>query len=954
MQKIAVLFLSLLFCLGSWAQDYKGSVLLTVQDTNQQPLPGAVATLTSDTFNRTATSDAAGQARFIGLFPSSYDLTVSMAGFESVKQQGLVIETGANVKLTITLKVESTQEVLVVTAETPLMDARKFGTSTVITEDELTALPQARDPWAVMNTVPAIQTDRVNIGGSESGQQSNLVAHGDNGDNTTWVIDGLEFADRSAEGATSSYLDFGMFSQVSFGTGGSSAEVGGAGVRLNFVTKQGSNQHTGHLRLLWADKSFQSHNIPDDLAAQGYVGNRINETFEKGFELGGPVVKDRLWYYAAFNQNDIDTLVITGASDKTKLRNLTLKFHGDITSSTRFNVLYTEGDKIKNGRGAATTRPQETTWDQDGPTPIYKLEINQMVGTNTELTLLAGHVGGGFQLTPKGDANQQITYNYDDGVWGRTYYHYQVERPQDQVTLRGNSFFTTGRLTHDFEFGAFSQKFEDKTNLDYGTENQVIAAFSGGQGVEAWLYRNQVSASEFDTKGLFLNDVMEFGDFTFNAGLRYEVQGGNNSATSSPANSIRPDLLPELNYSGSNQEFEWKNISPRLGLTYTFGDHRQFLARANYAIYYDPIAATEISFNNPTDQSEVDLPWTDLNGDGLVQGNEVDDTTILYTYNYDPANPTAANSVKRVDPDLKAPKVSEMILGGEWSITPEFVLGATYTYRERTDEEWSPNYYLDANGNVQIFTSADYEAAGTVSGTNAYDNSTYEETYYQLTDAALAAWNAAGRGTYLTNRDGYSEEYSGIELTATKRLSNKWMMRASLSTNDWTKHLKPNAIQDPTNQQGGSTEDGGEMAVQSAGSGSRGNIWVGSASWQANLNGLYQLPFGMAISANLFGREGFSAPLYDLSPSIRGEGRKNVAVGRVGDYKFDDLWNLDLKFTKTITKERTTVDLALEAFNVLNSDTSLALQTRLDTANAGQSVEILSPRILRLSATIHF
>ncbi|MCB1051496.1 MAG: hypothetical protein KDC71_12935, partial [Acidobacteria bacterium] len=59
-------------------------------------------------------------------------------------------------------------------------------------------------------------------------------------------------------------------------------------------------------------------------------------------------------------------------------------------------------------------------------------------------------------------------------------------------------------------------------------------------------------------------------------------------------------------------------------------------------------------------------------------------------------------------------------------------------------------------------------------------------------------------------------------------------------------------------------------------------------------------------------------------------------------------------FTKTITKERTTVDLALEAFNVLNSDTSLALQTRLDTANAGQSVEILSPRILRLSATIHF
>ncbi|MCB1053615.1 MAG: hypothetical protein KDC71_23635, partial [Acidobacteria bacterium] len=640
-------------------------------------------------------------------------------------------------------------------------------------------------------------------------------------------------------------------------------------------------------------------------------------------------------------------------SDQTKLRNQTLKFHGDITQTTRFNVLYTEGDKIKTGRGASTTRPPDTTWNQDGPTPIYKFELNQLIGSTTELTLLAGHVGGGFQLKPQGDTNRQETYDYDTGAYGRTYYHYMVERPQDQITLRGNTFLTSGALTHDLEYGYNKQNYEDRTRLSYGDTNQVIAAFSGGEGVEAWLLRNRNSAAEFQMQSLFVNDVFEWGNFTFNAGLRYEIQKGNNLATTAEANSILPDLLPELAYAGGDTEFEWKNIAPRLGLTYVFGADRQYLVRSNYALYYDPLGTEDITWTNPLDVSEVDYPWTDLNGDGNIQAEEVDTSDVLYTYNYDPANPTAASSSNRIDPDLKAPQVQEMIVGGEWSITPEFVLAGTYTYRKRSDEQWQPYYYLDESGNVQVFTAQDYEVAGTVSGTNVYDGSHYEAPYYQLTEDALARWNAAGRGTYSTNRDGYSETYSGFEFTATKRLNNKWMMRASLSTVDWTKHINAEAIQDPTNLEGGSNEDGGQIGVQSESSG-KGDIWLGSANWQANLNGLYQLPAGVTIAANLFGREGFSAPLNHLSGNARGEGRKSVAIGNMGDYHFDDLWNLDLKLTKTLVKERTKVELAMEVFNVLNTDTALAQQTRLNTSNAGQAVEIISPRILRFSATVHF
>ena len=108
--KRCFLFLGLLAGFSLGAQDFKGSVWVTIQDSNQQALPGVVVTLSADTFNRTATSDAQGQVRFIGLIPGRYDLMAALAGFETVKQEGLMVDTSANLRIPITLQVESSSE----------------------------------------------------------------------------------------------------------------------------------------------------------------------------------------------------------------------------------------------------------------------------------------------------------------------------------------------------------------------------------------------------------------------------------------------------------------------------------------------------------------------------------------------------------------------------------------------------------------------------------------------------------------------------------------------------------------------------------------------------------------------------------------------------------------------------------------------------------------------------
>ena len=101
-----------------------------------------------------------------------------------------------------------------------MLDTRTQGNVANFDRAMLNEVPTARDPWVLLQFVPGVQLDRINVGGSESGQQSIVAARGDDGSNTMWNIDGVTITDPAAIGSSPPYYDFSTFEEVQFTTSG--------------------------------------------------------------------------------------------------------------------------------------------------------------------------------------------------------------------------------------------------------------------------------------------------------------------------------------------------------------------------------------------------------------------------------------------------------------------------------------------------------------------------------------------------------------------------------------------------------------------------------------------------------------------------------------------------------------------------------------------------------------
>src|SRR5690242_7350108 len=219
------------------------------------------------------------------------------------------------------MAVGGVSEQVQVAADVPVLEPKR--------QTELQNIPSARDPWVVLQTVPGVIVDRVNVGGSESGQQSNYIAKGATTGDNTWYMDGIPITDMSALGSSPSYYDFDMFQEMQVTTGGADAQQATPGVQMNFVLKSGSNTPHGSARTYYENKRLQGDNLPSDLvAALGGAsgkGNRMNKYADYGGELGGPVVRDRLWGWGSVGRTDVNIQTLAGVSDKTTLTDLAAK-----------------------------------------------------------------------------------------------------------------------------------------------------------------------------------------------------------------------------------------------------------------------------------------------------------------------------------------------------------------------------------------------------------------------------------------------------------------------------------------------------------------------------------------------------------------------------------------------------------------------------------------------------
>ena len=993
---LAALCISL-FAVSAFAQSQSGNIYGKVQAKDGSALPGVTVTLTGVGAPQTTVSDAQGNFRFLSLSPGSYTLKSELSGYGMSTRAGIGVNVGRNSDVTMTLN-PSVAESITVTAEAPLLDVRKSGTSTNVTKVEMEKIPTSRDPWTVLQSVPSVQVDRINVGGSQSGQQSVYIAKGAQGSDNTWNMDGVAITDMGATGSTPLYFDFDSFEEMQVTTGGADPRIQTPGVQLNMVTKRGTNDFKGSGRYFYTPGSLQADaTVPGE--ATGYLEktNRINFVRDFGAEVGGPIWKDHAWFWVASADQNISVQAsqapgAIGAFDNIILRDKNAKLNAQLFPSNSAVGFYTFGDKVRNARNLGPTRPFETSWRQAGPTKVYKLEDTQIIGSSLYLTGMWSKVTGGFGLFANGGQGPTAPSQWRDssGVYHDNFETYETIRPQKQYRIDGSKFLDIGTMNHELKFGFGYRNTPVNSISSYpGPADGYMdflgmdAATCNGAGLPtgcffAGLFRDHVAAYGEKYNDFYVGDTILMGNLTIQAGLRWDRQQSLNTPVTAPANPLLATpltlpcdgglfgacgssgtltaSLPALNFPGDARSLKWNSVSPRIGLTYSLGADKKTLLRAGYNRYVSQLGSAISTASPLGGYTYFYFYGVDANNDHTIQRSEL--KKVVGYAAVDPANPVAIAGTRRIDYGMKVPTTDEIILGGERELMSDFSVGVSYTYRKynnllQTRFEKTP-------GAGDYYTSADYVPATkggvpvVAGGTFVYNGKTY------TTDKRPVYMLAPGVGTpvysVITNRPDYSQKFSGLELTATKRLSHKWMLRGSLSYNDYKESCGANAVANPTQVLGACP--GGQVAPQSAGSGAFQNVFVNS-KWNANLNGLYTLPWDFSVGASFTARQGYPLPFRDNVTGLRG-GSLNVVLNPVGDVRFENVYEFDLRIAKDFRFfNRAGLTISGDLFNAPNQRTVLqrttnVLQNEAIRGGAYRITELQSPRIWRLGAKFNF
>jgi hypothetical protein len=969
---VAILALCLISFAGmASAQVYTGRIDITAKDGTGAVLPGVTVDLAGAQAGN-AVTDTRGEAHFLNLPPGKYTVTAKLSGFNNYKNDDVPVGAGSVVPLTVTLTVGNVATSVEVKAETPVLETKKVAVSTNVTLDELQNIPTSRDPWVVLQTVPGVTVDRVNVGGAESGQQSNYMAKGARVQDNTWNMDGIAITDMAALGSSPTYYDFDMFQEMQVTTGGADVTSATPGVGMNFVLRSGTNRWRGSARYYFETNGMQADNLSQALVSQITSYNRVQAYTDTGFEVGGPIIKDKLWVWGGygytnprlriytysanggetiFNQGTDSKCSQTGttsiapaqaysvtARDCTTLKDTSLKLNGDINTATRASFTFFEGNKEKFGRSAGPTRPAETTWNQTGPTKLYKVEVNRTLSNSLFLTGRYAHIAGGFSFTPIGGTTGITAYRDDARIWHGTYYSYDTDRPQDTFQIDGNSF----KGIHELKFGFGWRKSSVTSSVAW--PGGVYSLASTYPRLLAVVARDQDYNGHSTYWNFYAGDTITKDRFTYNIGVRWDRAAASADATDVPASAIDPVNLPAISVGAQNNLVVYNTFTPRLGVTYALGQDRKTLLRASYSRFAD-----QLDSNLPFSLSTAGLPYysyayyfaTDKNGDHQAQPNEF--TTFLGT-----------NIPTAITGNYKAPKTDEIVLGADHELMTNLGISGSWTWRRRSDQDWV---------HFRGVTGSDYVQTGTLTG-NVAPVGPYSVPLYTV----IPENAPADLGQIFESRAGYHRTYKGLEVAATKRMSNNWMMRMSWSGGSNREYFDNiDAHADPTPTLPGQAQwtlgspnvNGGVVVTQTAGSG-KSNIFIVLPKYQFVTTFAYSMKYGINFGFNYLFRQGYAEPYYvgatdpTIDPTLATGGRNVIVIPDVDSYRLPSIHSVDGRVSKTLNFKNYSGAIDFDLFNMFNNATTLGKQYDLAATNYNKVLEIMNPRILRIGFRFSF
>jgi outer membrane receptor protein involved in Fe transport len=837
----------------SHAQTRTGTITGTVTDADGVILPGATVEVSGEKLmggGRSVTTNLKGKFRFPNLMPGEYEITVSLAGFQTAKRIELEVNIGRTVTVDVILKQASLEESVTVSAESPIVDVQKSVVSTNITSELMEVLPMRRFSFFdFAGTTPGVT--------SSSGDHSNnwQSAFGSGTTANTYYFQGVETT--SPENAGSWYwANVDAIEEMDVIVSGAPAEYGNyQGMVVNIVSKTGSNTFKGSLNFYYRANWLTGNNTPDEEFP--FYRDAYNELTGT---LGGPILKDKLWFFFAGQYAD-DTSVGVGADPSFgaglyQSRTMFFRFDWQINKKNKFTFSI-DFDWYRWEATPNEFRPYETVDSEDSNNPLPSATWTSILSPNTFFEIK--YAGWWVNLTWEAADGDRVTPQHYDGATGmysgNTYGW--GEWPQHQHQVQGTvSHFADDFLggDHEFKFGVIYN--HSYAGWKWGHCSNVYYYDWYGYPYYAYFMNPEEYGGQTNRISSFLDDSWSVGDrLTLNLGVRFDHTRGGYPEFDKLDENAKPtgETFP-----ADMDLIKWDTWSPRLGLVYQLTADRKTIFKASYGRYYGHMLMRDLYRSAP---SKSERSWWLYNWDTEAFDIRTELIDPIANYGF--------------DQNMKNPYSDQFSVGLEREIFPDFSLSFTGIYKESKDFVAQQN------------TGAEYEVI---------------DFYDEFGDQTLQVYNQTNPGDnfYLTTNPGNRTNYKALILAFRKRLSNNWQVSGSLTLTRSRRYPKGYTDKNSliNNYDVPDTYD---------------------REYQFKISGTYIFPYGIMFSAYFAHEQG--RPLNRTIPVSLDQGRREIAAEPRGSQRLPSQTYLDLRVEKEFKLwKETRLKFLIDVWNIFNND----------------------------------
>ncbi len=826
----------------------------TVRDVSGGVLPGVTVEAASPALIekvRVVQTDATGQYRIVTLPPGSYAVTFSLPGFAIVRRDDVDVSGTGVIVLNAELRVGALEETITVSGMSPLVDTQTTRRETVVNAETINALPITRNYGGVLYATPGLT---VQPGVNANALQPSMAlfsAHGGISTEGRVFVDGVSVNGPFGQNSVTQFaFDVGNAQEMQVMVGGGLGESETGGPVANIVPRSGGNTFSGSTFLSGTASRLQGNNITDTLRGQGIPNPpTVRKNWDASAGLGGPIARDRLWFFGNVRSIGIAQVVEGGMAPNLHLGNptrwhyapeqgvetrfaeskldLSIRLTGQVTGRNRLSFSYqpqhrclgstlspdSDGCRVRGTDwigapfGAVTIAPEAGPGYQDGPVSLTQATYTSPVSSRHLLDAAVsrfwyGIIGSGHM--PPDAPMGFVGVTESSGMYGRPGVSYRApygwgEYDTISWNWRASWSYVTG--THSARVGYQGTRmqydwvsFTNPSLMRYTFNNGVPTSVNYSLS-EQWDNANRAVAHS-----IYVQDQWTRGRMTLQGALRYDrvhswaPAGGNGTDQTTRLNPSPIRFGHTVSVSG------FHDFSPRMGVAYDlFGDGRTAL-KASAGRYLQAATADGIYSSQNQGLSFVrtaSRSWADSNGNYEVDCDLLSPASQnLAATGGDVCGALVGGNLNFGSLNPNITQVDPEILSG-WGIRPyNWRFGASVQHELRPGVSLDAGYNRRHWGNFlvtynQLVDASDYDV-WTVPVPNHPNlpNAGSTASYVAITPAAAArgsqTFQTKESNVAGTSRTAY---WHGVDLNATARMAGRLTLQLGTTTGRGVRNL---------------------------------------------------------------------------------------------------------------------------------------------------------------------